>query len=191
EGTIPQEEYGGGEVSIWDTGTLEIEKWREGSEGIAICHGQEDGGLGGLPRRFAFVHTGRMGKGRRTTAAKEAEQKNWLLQLMKDQPEDEAPARSGGKRAASGGKRAASTGQDRAAGEMSEPLSPMLATLGARSDIREEEQWAYEMKWDGVRAIATVTADAVRLTSRNGKDLTPTFPELQDLAKAVDPEVLE
>ncbi|HJB11148.1 MAG TPA: ATP-dependent DNA ligase [Candidatus Brachybacterium merdavium] len=184
EGTIPQEEYGGGEVSIWDTGTIEIEKWREGSEVIAICHGQEDGGLGGLPRRFAFVHTGRMGKGRRTTAAKEAEQKNWLLQLMKDQPEDEASTRSAGKRAAS-------TGQDRAAGEMSEPLSPMLATLGARSDIRQEEQWAYEMKWDGVRAIATVTADAVRLTSRNGKDLTPTFPELQDLAEAVDPEVLE
>src|SRR5699024_11240858 len=40
EGTIPQEEYGGGEVSIWDTGTIEIEKWREGSEVIAICHGQ-------------------------------------------------------------------------------------------------------------------------------------------------------
>src|SRR5690625_7130824 len=39
---------------------------------------------------FALVHTGRMGGGRRTTAAKESEQKNWLLQLMKDQPEDEA-----------------------------------------------------------------------------------------------------
>src|SRR5690625_4820176 len=76
EGTIPKDEYGGGEVSIWDAGTVEVEKWREGKEVIAVCHGQPDGGLGGVPRRFALVHTGRMGGGRRTTAAKESEQKN-------------------------------------------------------------------------------------------------------------------
>jgi len=185
EGTIPQEEYGGGEVSIWDTGTIEIEKWREGSEVIAICRGQDDGGLGGQPRRFAFVHTGRMGGGRRTTAAKEAEQKNWLLQLMKDQPEGEGTSAGGGRKGAAG------TGRERTAEQMSEPLAPMLATLGSRSDIREEERWAYEMKWDGVRAIATITADAVRVASRNGKDLTATFPELQELAEAIDPEALE
>lgn len=195
EGTIPKDEYGGGEVSIWDTGTIQIEKWREGSEVIAVCHGQDDGGLGGLPRRFAFVHTGRMGKGRRTAAAKEAEQKNWLLQLMKDQPEgpesEDEPGGDRGETASRAQKSAARAGSETAADEMSEPLAPMLATLGSRSDIREDEQWAYEMKWDGVRAIATVTAGAVRLTSRNGKDLTATFPELEELAEAVDPEVLE
>src|SRR5699024_2057377 len=43
EGTIPKDEYGGGDVTIWDTGTIEIEKWREGREVIAVCHGRPDG----------------------------------------------------------------------------------------------------------------------------------------------------
>ena len=201
EGTIPKDEYGGGEVSIWDAGTVEVEKWREGKEVIAVCHGQPDGGLGGVPRRFALVHTGRMGGGRRTTAAKESEQKNWLLQLMKDQPEDEASPDEGASDEGASDEGASDEGavghgsdSERAAGqgadEMSEPITPMLATLGARSDIRDEDEWAFEMKWAGVRAIATVTPDAVRVTSRNGKDMTATFPELDELCEAIDGEVL-
>src|SRR5690625_2724561 len=104
---------------------------------------------------------------------------------MKDQPGGEGTSAGGSRKSAAG------TGRDRATEQMSEPLAPMLATLGSRSDIREEERWAYEMKWDGVRAIATITADAVRIASRNGKDLTATFPELQELAEAIDPEALE
>ena len=39
--------------------------------------------------------------------------------------------------------------------------------------------------------IATVLGEQVRLTSRNGKDLTATFPELAELVEAIDPEVRE
>ena len=48
------------------------------------------------------------------------------------------------------------------------------------------------MKWDGIRAIATVVAatkdspGAVTLTSRNGKDMTATYPELAELAQCVE-----
>ena len=73
---------------------------------------------------------------------------------------------------------------------MSDPISPMLATLGSRDDIRDQDDWAFEMKWDGVRVVATVTAEAVRLTSRGGKDLTSTFPELAELLEALDPAAL-
>ena len=168
EGTIPKGEYGGGDVTLWDTGTIEIEKWREGREVIAVCHGRPDGGLGGVPRRFAFLHTGGMGGSRRSAAAKEKAEANWLLHLMKDQPEAAASS-----------------------AEMGEPVAPMLATLGRREDIRDEDEWAYEMKWDGVRVIATALGEQVRLTSRGGKDLTATFPELAELREAVDPELRE
>src|SRR5690606_8575646 len=75
--------------------------------------------------------------------------------------------------------------------EMGDPIAPMLATLGSREDIRDEDEWAFEMKWDGVRVIATVLGDRVRLTSRGGKDLTVTFPELAELVDAVAPPLRE
>ncbi|HEX7352122.1 ATP-dependent DNA ligase [Brachybacterium sp.] len=195
EGTIPKDEYGGGDVTLWDTGTVEIEKWREGKEVIAVCHGREDGGLGGVPRRYAFLHTGGMGGRRKSAAAKEKADANWLLHLMKDQPEAgrratraaprRPPRRDAPRREASSG--AASRPAPAGRGE---PLSPMLATLGSRDDIRDQDDWAFEMKWDGVRVIATVTADEVRLTSRGGKDLTATFPELLELQDVIAPEIL-
>lgn len=55
--------------------------------------------------------------------------------------------------------------------------SPMLATLG---QLPEGEGWAWEMKWDGQRAIAQVEPGSSRLFSRNGNDITATFPELAD-----------
>ncbi|MEE1649932.1 ATP-dependent DNA ligase [Brachybacterium sp. J144] len=181
EGSIPKGEYGGGDVTIWDTGTVEIEKWREGKEIIAVCHGREDGGLGGVPRRYAFVHTGDSGGKRTSRAATEKARAHWLLHLMKNQPEA-GPSRAATPDAAS------DAGAD--AATMGEPIAPMLATLGSREDIRDQDDWAFEMKWDGVRVIATVTASAVRLTSRTGKDLTATFPELAELQDAIDPAVL-
>jgi len=70
EGTIPKGQYGAGTVKIWDIGTCEIEKWRD-NEVIAILHGRDGGGLGGIPRRFALIRT---------------DEKNWLLKLTRDQP---------------------------------------------------------------------------------------------------------
>src|SRR5699024_7420858 len=47
EGTIPKDEYGGGEVTIGDSGTYELQEWEDGKKVVAILHGQHDGGLGG------------------------------------------------------------------------------------------------------------------------------------------------
>ena len=63
---------------------------------------------------------------------------------------------------------------------------PMLATLGSAADIDESsDEWAFEMKWDGIRAIATVEDGRVTLQSRNGIDATATYPELSELATLV------
>ncbi|MEV0619957.1 non-homologous end-joining DNA ligase [Nonomuraea sp. NPDC050404] len=61
--------------------------------------------------------------------------------------------------------------------------APMLAQLGTLSSVQGAD-WAVEMKWDGVRALAYVEDGAVRLMSRNGKDTTPAYPELQLMAGA-------
>jgi bifunctional non-homologous end joining protein LigD len=61
--------------------------------------------------------------------------------------------------------------------------APMLAQLGTLSSVQGPD-WAVEMKWDGVRALAYLEAGAVRLMSRNGKNITPAYPELQLMAGA-------
>jgi bifunctional non-homologous end joining protein LigD len=55
-------------------------------------------------------------------------------------------------------------------------IAPMLA--GAGSLPEEDGGWAYEVKWDGVRAIAYSQPGELRLESRNLKDITDTYPEL-------------
>jgi len=62
-------------------------------------------------------------------------------------------------------------------------LTPMLATPGS-PPARGGEDWAVEMKWDGVRALAFVENGRLRLGSRTGKDITATYPELAGLARA-------
>lgn len=64
-----------------------------------------------------------------------------------------------------------------------ERLAPMLATLGPLP--ASGEGWAFEVKWDGVRALAYVDAGRLRLESRRGNDITVTFPELKALGPAL------
>jgi bifunctional non-homologous end joining protein LigD len=49
----------------------------------------------------------------------------------------------------------------------------------------DDEHWAYEMKWDGMRALVGVDAGEVWLTSRAGNDATARFPEIAGIAGAL------
>jgi len=60
-------------------------------------------------------------------------------------------------------------------------IPPMLA-VPARELPAPEAQWTAEFKWDGVRAVAYVSAGGLRLVSRNGRDMTRAYPELAELA---------
>jgi bifunctional non-homologous end joining protein LigD len=64
-------------------------------------------------------------------------------------------------------------------------LRPMLATAGSLPP--DGHGWAYEMKWDGVRAIAFVGGGAAQLWSRTGREITHSYPELQELAAVTGP----
>ncbi|MET0306107.1 MAG: ATP-dependent DNA ligase [Solirubrobacterales bacterium] len=56
------------------------------------------------------------------------------------------------------------------------PIKPQLALT--RKQLPEGEEWAYEQKLDGFRAIVFVDGDGAYIQSRGGKDLTRYFPEL-------------
>jgi len=57
------------------------------------------------------------------------------------------------------------------------PVDPQLAL--SRKTLPEGEEWAYEPKYDGFRALAFVDGEDVFLQSRNGRPLLRYFPELK------------
>jgi bifunctional non-homologous end joining protein LigD len=63
-------------------------------------------------------------------------------------------------------------------------LRPMLATAAAALPA-DDARWAFEMKWDGMRALLAVDGGRVVITSRNGNDATGRFPELHALGEVL------
>jgi bifunctional non-homologous end joining protein LigD len=59
----------------------------------------------------------------------------------------------------------------------------MLATAVTR--LPTEPGWAFEFKWDGVRALLDVSEQGVLIRSRAGNDVTAAYPELTALAEGV------
>lgn len=137
-GTIPKDEYGAGEVRIFDSGRYEMLEQKPGKLTFRL-EGR---------RLNAVYHLLRTGRG---ADDRGSEKEQWLTLLSEDLrgPPEEPP----------------------------EPR-PMLAALV--SDPFDDDRWAFEPKWDGVRAIA-ICDEQTRLVSRNSKDITVAYPELQDL----------
>ncbi|MBK0418853.1 ATP-dependent DNA ligase [Leucobacter sp. CSA1] len=148
EGEIPKGEYGAGTVEIWDSGTYELEKWRE-DEVIATLTGTAGGGLGGT-RRLALFRT------------QPDPKPSWMIHLME--------LKTGG------------ADRQNHAG-----MRPMLATRASPEQLErlDEQRWAFEMKWDGIRALATLDGGDVGLMSRSGAEITDAYPELGRLAEVV------
>lgn len=63
-------------------------------------------------------------------------------------------------------------------------LSPMLATHGS-VDKLTSAQWAFEGKFDGYRLLVEIDHGLLQLRTRNGRDVTREFPQLQPLATAL------
>jgi bifunctional non-homologous end joining protein LigD len=74
-------------------------------------------------------------------------------------------------------------------------IHPMLATSAAQ--LREGEQWSYEVKWDGYHTLAVKDGARVTLLSRNLKDATAQYPrvaravaQFRDNAAVLDGEIV-
>jgi ATP-dependent DNA ligase len=62
-------------------------------------------------------------------------------------------------------------------------LSPML--VGSGPLPTSQEKYAFEVKWDGFRALITPDRGSVSITSRNGHDMTSRYGELRTLHDAM------
>ncbi|HXP92598.1 MAG TPA: non-homologous end-joining DNA ligase, partial [Candidatus Binatia bacterium] len=196
EGVIPAGNYGAGSVIVWDEGTWQLAEGNDPAKEIKngkikfVLHGKKLKGL------FTLV---------KMRGARYADGDNWLI--IKDHDEFEDPhwkIERYSKSVKSGrtvdeiahsshvkkwiSDRPSSTGlkhkiMSKPAARLPRNLGVMLATLiDAPFD---DQNWLFEIKWDGFRALCTVTADGrVDLRSRNDKDLLAKFPELESLGEA-------
>jgi bifunctional non-homologous end joining protein LigD len=64
---------------------------------------------------------------------------------------------------------------------MPQQLTPMLARSGGLP--RDEQAWAFEVKWDGIRTLLFCDHGHIELQGRNGTDFTPRYPEVRELAR--------
>ncbi|MES2210834.1 MAG: DNA polymerase ligase N-terminal domain-containing protein [Chloroflexota bacterium] len=194
EGVIPKAQYGAGDVIVWDWGTWEAEpETPDGARGVT--DGEVKFRLDGqkLHGRFTIVRT----SGRDAARAFEGDEaEQWLLIHKKDEfavagwdaeehPQSVKTGRTNDEvkesRDAlwiSEAPAAAAQIDLGAAIETAMPgfIEPMAATLADRA-FRDED-WLFEVKWDGYRLQAHVRDGKVRTFTRNGKDGDTYFPRM-------------
>jgi bifunctional non-homologous end joining protein LigD len=191
EGTIPEGNYGAGEVIIWDQGTYEPEGALSVPEQLE--RGELKFRLHGTKLNGSFV----LVKLKRSQAKNE-----WLLIKHRDEYSDPLwNVEEHGESVVSGRplpKTHKEVQKQRAAREDSAPLNPgelpgaksapmpkeVSVTLAKISDRPfSDPNWLFEIKWDGIRTIAFVNNGTVRLSSRSKRDVTAEYPELQNLSR--------
>lgn len=200
EGTIPEKQYGAGNVIVWDCGVYSPDE--EGRTAFSDREAAEARVREQLEQgKLSIFLRGEKLKGS-FTLVRTAGERQWLLMKHKDRFADGAEILAQSRSVLSGASldapppaearieaaRLAPTGP---AERPPDKLAPMLAEIGGT--LRTDSQWLYEPKLDGYRVLAFIDGDGVRLVSRRGLDMTSFFPEVvADLAaQATDAMVLD
>lgn len=68
---------------------------------------------------------------------------------------------------------------------MPEWIAPMLATAGGALPPDDDARWAYEIKWDGIRAVVRSEPGNLELFTRNQNAVAARYPELRPLNRAL------
>lgn len=201
EGTIPEGNYGAGTVIVWDHGTYDsermlIDQFEEGKISFGL-NGKK------LRGRFSLVRTGRENqwllikandkyakpdfdltslepksvlsgktnddlegsiRGTTTSRGGGKQLKNLSNSKNKKQPQKEAITSSGH--------------------DMPISVRPMLAY--PVDEAFDNDEWVFEIKWDGVRAITYIHNESIRIESRKGNNITKKYPEIYNALKNME-----
>jgi bifunctional non-homologous end joining protein LigD len=192
EGIIPDGHYGAGPVIVWDEGTYELAEGEDPAKEIKkgkikfILHGHK------LKGEFTLV---------KIRARGDESGEPWLLIKDKDRYVDPKWSVDDHPKSVTSRKTIEGIAHSRSVkkwisppkkGHSQRPLKavklPIISgvQLATASDAPfDDNEWLFEIKWDGFRALATIESDGtVKLTSRNAKDLLAKFPELADIGGA-------
>ena len=189
EGKIPEGNYGAGTVMVWDRGTFHLEGNLDALKQLE--KGEIKFSLNGEKLWGSFV----------LVKLKQSEKGNeWLMIKHKDAAEDSSWNIDEHDRSALTGRTIeeikeelppkrqpipiqAAEVQSARKGPMPSRVEPMLATLADRPF--SDPHWLFEIKWDGVRALARIENGALTLRSRNGVDIAQRYPELASLPETL------
>lgn len=155
-GTIPEGEYGAGEVFIWDKGTWESE---DSDPEAALEKGELKFRVKGkkIDGSFVLVRTNYMGN----------TNKNWLLIKHKEDAK-----RVSKKKTKRPSKLSRDVGEDPWPGFI-RPQLPKLVT-----SVPSEGRWLHEIKYDGYRIQAHIQNGVGKLLTRTGLNWSRSFPHL-------------
>jgi bifunctional non-homologous end joining protein LigD len=188
EGNIPEGSYGAGEVMVWDRGTYQAEgkidalkQWERGEIKFSL-NGEK------LRGSFVLVKLKNSQKGNEWLMIKHkdaAADPDWNLddhdgsvltgRVLEEIKSEEAPKRSATPLHVS-------ELEDARKAAMPARLGPMLATPSDRAF--SDPSWLFEIKWDGMRALAWLENGKLTLRARSGSDITAQFPELHEVPAA-------
>jgi bifunctional non-homologous end joining protein LigD len=183
EGKIPEGNYGAGAVIVWDRG-----------EWVPL----EDPFEGLKKGKLLFDLKGYKLRGRWTLVKIKKSEKDWLLIKERDEWATTEPAPLPEESVLSGltveELSAGHTPTGRITAELDRLKAPVRAVDPAKVELMLAEPrnepfskpgWVFEPKLDGYRVIATHDGGSAALRSRNGNDLTATFPEVARAVKAL------
>lgn len=194
EGTIPQGEYGGGTVMLWDRGTYTPDEPKKGEDAAsAVRRGLKSG-------KLSFTFSGERLQGSFALVRTETGEKpKWLLIKHRDEhasraaditSEVQTSVASGrtmeeitaeNERMWRSNRDGAAGGEERGSGA-SQPAAGMIAPMRpkpARS-VPDEDEWTYEPWRGGERVLAYVTAETAVFMDEHARDVTRTYREIAE-----------
>ncbi len=192
EGEIPEGNYGAGMVEIWDHGTYEPEDQSASDLDKTMEQELENGSL-------KFVLYGEKLKGSfALVKMKNGDGKNWLLIKHRDEyatDEYDIEQERKAKRKSENTKDTNSSSDIPVARsvrsskeKIADYIKPTMAYT--REHPFNDDEWIFEIKWDGYRAIAEVSKKNIKFYSRNGLSFERLYPVIAEELKKIKEDVV-